>query len=91
MKMHGPLASPVLNGSSILSVGCPLHSAVSIFNYFAYLNWLDGACPSVHVCLVRGGGRGGYGGGDRRRDNYRDNAGSGPDRHHHGGNRSRPY
>ncbi|RVW95063.1 hypothetical protein CK203_025636 [Vitis vinifera] len=58
---------------------------------FAYLNWLDGACPSVHVCLVRGGGRGGYGGGDRRRDNYRDNAGSGPDRHHHGGNRSRPY
>ena len=20
---------------------------------FAYLNWLDGACPSVHVCLVR--------------------------------------
>lgn len=38
-----------------------------------------------------GGGRGGYGGGDRRRDNYRDNAGSGPDRHHHGGNRSRPY
>ena len=49
----GPLASPVLNGSSILSVGCPLHSAVSIFNYFAYLNWLDGACPSVHVCLVR--------------------------------------
>ena len=20
---------------------------------FAYLNWLDGACPSVHICLVR--------------------------------------
>lgn len=38
----------------------------------------------------RGGGRGGYGGGDRRRDSYRD-GGSGPDRHHHGGNRSRPY
>lgn len=37
----------------------------------------------------RGGGRGGYGGGDRRRDNNRD--GSGPDRHHYGGNRSRPY
>ena len=37
-------------------LGCPLHSSVSIFNYFAYLNWLDtatGACPSVHVCLVR--------------------------------------
>ncbi|KAF4370795.1 hypothetical protein G4B88_030515 [Cannabis sativa] len=38
-----------------------------------------------------GGGRGGYGGGDRRRDNYRDGGGSGPDRHQHGGNRSRPY
>ena len=37
-------------------LSCPLHSSVSIFNYFAYLNWLDtatGACPSVHVCLVR--------------------------------------
>ena len=37
-------------------LGCPLHSSVSIFNYFAYMNWLDtatGACPSVHVCLVR--------------------------------------
>jgi len=37
------------------------------------------------------GGRGGYGGGGRRRDNYRDGGNSGPDRHQHGGNRSRPY
>ena len=35
------------------------------------------------------GGRGGYGNGGGRRDNYRD--GGGPDRHHHGGNRSRTY
>ncbi|GMP49003.1 hypothetical protein CsSME_00016149 [Camellia sinensis var. sinensis] len=41
---------------------------------------------------MMGGGRGGYGGGgDRRRDNYRDSGGSGPDRNYHGGNRSRPY
>lgn len=38
-----------------------------------------------------GGGRGGYGGGGRRRDNFRDGGNSGPDRHQHGGNRSRPY
>ncbi|KAF6144837.1 hypothetical protein GIB67_038936 [Kingdonia uniflora] len=46
----------------------------------------------------RGGGRSGYGGGGggggdggRHRDNYRDGGGSGPDRHHRGGDRSRPY
>lgn len=38
------------------------------------------------------GGRGGYGGdGDRRRDNYRDGAGSGPDRHRHSGIRHNSF
>ncbi|KAL2508168.1 transcription initiation factor TFIID subunit 15b [Forsythia ovata] len=37
-----------------------------------------------------GGGRGGYGG-DRRRDNFRDGGGSGPNRNYHGGNRSQKH
>jgi len=42
------------------------------------------------LILFYRGNRGGYGG-DRRRDNYRDGGGSGPDRRDHYGNRSRPY
>ncbi|KAK1322051.1 hypothetical protein QJS10_CPA03g01102 [Acorus calamus] len=49
------------------------------------------SAPRPQPAHGHGGGRGGYGGGGGgRRDNYRD-SGGGADRHHHGGQRSRPY
>ena len=56
-------------------------------NHLYFASFLLVALNVLSLCY-RGGGRGGYGGGDRRRD-YRD--GGGPDRHSHGGGRARPY
>ncbi|KAL0710047.1 hypothetical protein Bca4012_017025 [Brassica carinata] len=72
------------------------HSAGGFFNNYEMrgnkisVTMAEKSAPKAPAFDQRGGGRGGgggYGGGDRRRDNY----GSGPDRNHHGGNRSRPY
>ncbi|XWS71889.1 hypothetical protein CRYUN_Cryun03dG0176700 [Craigia yunnanensis] len=83
-------------GDAVLSYEDPqaAHSAGSFFH-----NYVMRGC-TINVAMAEktapkvyehGGGKGGYGGGgDRRRDNYRD-GGSGPDRHHYGGNGSRPY
>lgn len=66
--------------------------SLSLTNTFCFLFFqLDNSkCLLTNCLCASSGGRGGYGGGDRRRDSYRD-GGSGPDRHQHGGNRSRPY
>ncbi|XP_056855165.1 transcription initiation factor TFIID subunit 15b [Raphanus sativus] len=72
------------------------HSAGGFFNNYEMrgnkigVTMAEKSAPKAPAFDQRGGGGrggGGYGGGDRRRDNY----GSGPDRNHHGGNRSRPY
>uniref|UniRef100_A0A1J3IQ37 Transcription initiation factor TFIID subunit 15b n=1 Tax=Noccaea caerulescens TaxID=107243 RepID=A0A1J3IQ37_NOCCA len=74
------------------------HSAGGFFNNYEMrgnkisVTMAAKSAPRAPAFDQRGGGRGGGGGyggggGDRRRDNY----GSGPDRNHHGGNRSRPY
>ncbi|CDY32981.1 BnaA10g11870D [Brassica napus] len=76
------------------------HSAGGFFNNYEMrgnkisVTMAEKSAPKAPAFDQRGGGRGGGGGGgygggggDRRRDNY----GSGPDRNHHGGNRSRPY
>uniref|UniRef100_A0A0D3B2T8 RanBP2-type domain-containing protein n=1 Tax=Brassica oleracea var. oleracea TaxID=109376 RepID=A0A0D3B2T8_BRAOL len=72
------------------------HSAGGFFNNYEMrgnkigVTMAEKSAPKAPTFDQRGGGGrggGGYGGGDRRRDNY----GSGPDRNHHGGNRSRPY
>ncbi|XVE79850.1 hypothetical protein DITRI_Ditri14bG0090000 [Diplodiscus trichospermus] len=83
-------------GDAVLSYEDPqaAHSAGGFFNnhvmrgFTISVAMAEKTAPKVYD---HGGGKGGYGGGgDRRRDNYRD-GGSGPDRHHFGGNRSRPY
>ncbi|XP_038990568.1 transcription initiation factor TFIID subunit 15b-like [Hibiscus syriacus] len=83
-------------GDAVLSYEDPqaAHSAGSFFNnhsmrgYTINVAMAEKTAPKI---FDHGGGRGGYrGGGNRRRDSYSD-GGSGPDRHNHGGNRSRPY
>ncbi|KAJ3686700.1 hypothetical protein LUZ61_015864 [Rhynchospora tenuis] len=79
------------------------HSASSFFNDHEMrgqkinVTMAEKSAPKPQSSYSHGGGRGGRGGGgygggggggDRRRDNYRD---GGPDRHHGGGQRSRPY
>uniref|UniRef100_M4CRC2 Uncharacterized protein n=1 Tax=Brassica campestris TaxID=3711 RepID=M4CRC2_BRACM len=72
------------------------HSAGGFFNNYEMrgnkigVTMAEKSAPKAPAFDQRGGGGrggGGYGGGDTRRDNY----GPGPDRNHHGGNRSRPY
>ncbi|KAJ4970573.1 hypothetical protein NE237_003672 [Protea cynaroides] len=83
---------------------CAAHSAGGFYNNYDLRGYKIGVAmaeksapraPQAFGHGGGGGGRGGYGGGggggDRRRDNYRDGGGSGPDRHYHGGQRSRPY
>ncbi|GLU02580.1 hypothetical protein SLE2022_198260 [Rubroshorea leprosula] len=84
-------------GDAVLSYEDPqaAHSAGGFYNnhvmrgFTISVTMAQKTAPKVYE--HGGGGRGGYGGGgDRRRDGYRD-GGSGPDRHHYGGNRARPY
>ncbi|XP_012471681.2 transcription initiation factor TFIID subunit 15b [Gossypium raimondii] len=83
-------------GDAVLSYEDPqaAHSAGGFFNNHVMRGYTIGVAMAEKTALKvhdHGGGKGGYGGGgDRRRDSYRD-GGSGPDRHLHGGNRSRPY
>ncbi|XWS53379.1 hypothetical protein CRYUN_Cryun11dG0152300 [Craigia yunnanensis] len=82
-------------GDAVLSYEDPqaAHSAGGFFNNHVMRGSTIGVAMAEKTApkvYDQGGGKGGYGGGgDRRRDNYR--GGSGPDRHHFGGNRSRPY
>ncbi|CAJ1970673.1 unnamed protein product [Sphenostylis stenocarpa] len=73
------------------------HSAGGFYNnydlrgYKISVAMAEKSAPKAPPAYNHGGNRGGYGG-DRRRDNYRDGGGSGPDRRDNfGGNRSRPY
>lgn len=84
-------------GDAVLSYEDPsaAHSAGGFFNsheirgYKINVAMAEKSAPRAPPSYGHGGGgRGGYGGGDRRRD-YRD--GGGPDRHSHGGSRARPY
>ncbi|KAB2028633.1 hypothetical protein ES319_D05G110300v1 [Gossypium barbadense] len=80
-------------GDAVLTYEDPqaAHSAGSFSNnhvmrgYTINVAMAEKTAPKVYDHVGR---KGGYG--DRRRDNYRGGA-SGPDRHHYGGNRSRPY
>ncbi|KAE8712745.1 Transcription initiation factor TFIID subunit 15b [Hibiscus syriacus] len=83
-------------GDAVLSYEDPqaAHSAGGFFNdhvmrgYTISVAMAEKTAPKVYD---HGGGRGGYGGGgNRHRDSYRDGS-SGPDRHNHGGNRSRLF
>ncbi|GMH12342.1 hypothetical protein Nepgr_014183 [Nepenthes gracilis] len=85
-------------GDAVLSYEDPsaAHSAGGFFNnhdlrgYKISVAMAEKSAPRAPSSYSHGGGgRGSYGGGDRRRD-YRD-GGSGPDRHDRGGNRARPY
>uniref|UniRef100_A0A1D1YJ10 RNA-binding protein EWS n=2 Tax=Anthurium amnicola TaxID=1678845 RepID=A0A1D1YJ10_9ARAE len=85
-------------GDGVLSYEDPsaAHSAGGFFNnydmrgYQISVAMAEKSAPRPPA-YGHGGGRGGYGGsGDRRRGNYRD-GGPGPDRHHQGGQRARPY
>uniref|UniRef100_A0A2P2KNC8 Uncharacterized protein MANES_02G216300 n=1 Tax=Rhizophora mucronata TaxID=61149 RepID=A0A2P2KNC8_RHIMU len=86
-------------GDAVLSYEDPsaAHSAGGFYNdydlrgYKISVAMAEKTAPKAPSYDHGGGGRGGYGGGDRRRDGYRDGGGSGPDRHNYGGNRSRPY
>ncbi|KAM0948090.1 putative RNA recognition motif domain, Zinc finger, RanBP2-type, RNA-binding domain superfamily [Dioscorea sansibarensis] len=88
-------------GDAVLSYEDPsaAHSAGGFYNnydlrgYRISVTMAEKSAPKPPPAFGHGrGGRGGYGGGgDRRRDNYRDGGASGPDRHQHGGPRSRPY
>ncbi|TKY56519.1 Transcription initiation factor TFIID subunit 15b [Spatholobus suberectus] len=73
------------------------HSAGGFYNnydlrgYEISVAMAEKSAPKAPPAYNHGSNRGGYGG-DRRRDNYRDGGGSGPDRRdNYGGNRSRPY
>ncbi|KAK1283356.1 hypothetical protein QJS10_CPB21g01397 [Acorus calamus] len=85
-------------GDACLSYEDPsaAHSAGGFYNnydlrgYKISVTMAEKSAPRPQPTHGHGGGRGGYGGGGGgRRDNYRD--GGGADRHHHGGQRSRPY
>ncbi|EEF41188.1 RNA binding protein, putative [Ricinus communis] len=84
-------------GDAVLSYEDPsaAHSAGGFYNNYDMRGYKINVAMAEKTAprqpsYDHGGGRGGYGGGDRRRENNRD-GGSGPDRHYHGGNRSRPY
>ncbi|CAK9164163.1 unnamed protein product [Ilex paraguariensis] len=86
-------------GDAVLTYEDPsaAHSAGSFYNNYDIRGFKISVAMAEKTALKappayssRGGGRCGYGGGGRR-DNYRDGGGSGPDRHYHSGNRSRPY
>ncbi|CAL9091103.1 transcription initiation factor TFIID subunit 15b [Musa acuminata AAA Group] len=87
-------------GDAVLSYEDPAaaHSAGGFYNnydmrgYKINVAMAEKTAPKAPPAYGHGGGgRGGYGGGDRRRGNYHDGGGSGPDRHNYGGQRSRPY
>ncbi|KAG1371526.1 putative transcription initiation factor TFIID subunit 15b [Cocos nucifera] len=80
-------------GDAVLSYEDPsaAHSAGGFFNdydmrgYKINVAMAEKSAPRAAPTYGHGGGRGGaYGGGDRRRDNFRDGGGLGPDRHYHG-------
>ncbi|KAA8549458.1 hypothetical protein F0562_001142 [Nyssa sinensis] len=80
-------------GDAVLSYEDPsaAHSAGSFYNNHDMRGYKISVAMAEKTALRApsygpgGGGRGGYGGGgDRRRDNYRDGGGSGPDRNYHG-------
>ncbi|XP_020585920.1 transcription initiation factor TFIID subunit 15b, partial [Phalaenopsis equestris] len=87
-------------GDACLSYEDPAaaHSAGGFYNnhvlrgYPIKVAMAEKSAPRPAPAYGHGGGRGGHGGGgDRRRDNYKDSGGSGPDRNYHGGQRARPY
>ncbi|CAL9117280.1 unnamed protein product [Musa textilis] len=86
-------------GDAVLSYEDPAaaHSAGGFYNnydmrgYKINVAMAEKTAPKAPPAYGHGGGRGGYGGGDRRRGNYHDGGGSGPDRHNYSGQRSRPY
>ncbi|KAG0498551.1 hypothetical protein HPP92_002846 [Vanilla planifolia] len=87
-------------GDAVLSYEDPAaaHSAGGFYNNYVIRGYpikvtmAEKSAPRPGPTYGYGGGRGGYGGGgDRRRENYRDSGGSGPDRNYHGGLRARPY
>ncbi|KAG6470457.1 hypothetical protein ZIOFF_071530 [Zingiber officinale] len=82
-------------GDAVLSYEDPAaaHSAGGFYNNYDMRGYKINVAMAEKTALKAApsydGGRGGYGGGDRRRDNY--NGGGGPERHQYGGQRSRPY
>ncbi|URD83697.1 Zn-finger in Ran binding protein [Musa troglodytarum] len=79
-------------GDAVLSYEDPAaaHSAGGFYNNYDMRGYKINVAMAEKTALKpptaygRGGGRGGYGGGERRRDNYHYGGASGPDRHHYG-------